>query len=234
MNEKKKEKKYNTQELLSLNMDRLKEYMNKLQKEAASPESTAMFEIPARRSKTSTRIRKTPAQCRVLAVYKDPFKFVELVGANDQRPKTQRFTLERAEDYKAAVSRMARQRYDLVLVSTLYVEVPDSEDKFGPADFILLCQGLMRQVDVYFLAKKRWFVVNCAEGMTNQAKVDFFRKMKESYSGVTFVFVQEDENDRDADFLSNMRKVRVVKEQGKNLAPLFSTLDLLAVVGPEE
>lgn len=226
-----KKKRYNTQDLLSLNMDRLKEYMKRMEKETAKTDGMAVFEVPSRPAKGTTRIGKTPSSCRILALFKDPFHFVEIVNTNDRRPKTQRFTFERAADFGDAMNRLRKQTYDMILLSPMEQSVPDVESVFSPADFSLILRGQMPSRDVYFLAKKRWFVVAMVEGATNQEKVDNFRQLKTDYKRVPILYLTPDVNDPAAKVMASIQKTRVIPLQAKKLDPLFNNLDQIALSG---
>ncbi|GEM_PF-1755598 len=222
------EKKYNTQELLSLNMDRLKDYMARLSKKAEDTSNPPMFEVPSPpKAKSGTRIGKVPSSCRVLALYEDPHEFVGLVSANDQRPKSQRYGLDRTADFGDAVARMTRHRYDILVASTMHAEIEEVEEPFTTLDWVFLLRGKMHSPDVYFLAKKRWFVMNLIGGETNQEKVDNFRDLKEAYGNVPLLYLQERPDEREKTLLESMRKVRVIPFRTGGVSALFQHLDAL-------
>jgi hypothetical protein len=222
---------YNTHELLSLNMDRLKEYMKRVAKEASNPQAMPIFEVSPPRARPATRVGKRPGDCRCLALCKDPFLFVEIVSANDKRPSTQRYAFDRASTFREVVERITRQAYDLVVLSPLEEKLPETEAAFGPADLVLLLHGQTRPSDVYFLAKKRWFVMNLVAGADNPEKVENFHQLRDACKDIPFLYLSEDPSDEDAKFLALIRKVRVVPRTPGDLAPLFRLLDELTLGG---
>lgn len=221
-------KKYNTQELLSLNVDRLKEYMRKLGRQAADPSNPPVFEIPASaKPKGTTRIAKTPSACRLLGLFEDPHLFVKLVAANDERRPSQRYGLERTGDFFDALLRMGRKRYDILILSPLSLRVEEAETEFTSHDFAMMIRGLMRESDVYFLAKKRWFVVNLVEGGNNAEKVDRFRALRDAYRDVPIVVLHEGPANDEVRALAAVPRVRALPLDAANATPLFDLLDAL-------
>jgi hypothetical protein len=218
-------KRYNTNELLSLNIDRLKEYMKRLGKEASNPQGMPVLEVSSPRPKPSTRIGKRPADCRCLAVFPDPFLFVQIVALNDKRPPGQRYAFDRASSSREAVERMKRQAYDLVMIAPFQEAIQEGDAKFGAADLILLLHQQMRHSDLYFLAKKRWFVMNAFAGADNAEKVESFHGLRDAYQNIPFIYVAENPAEEDAVFLASARKVRVFQRSAGALDGLFRILD---------
>ncbi|MHC4600733.1 MAG: hypothetical protein ACYS47_17200 [Planctomycetota bacterium] len=221
-------KKYNTQELLSLNMDRLKEYMKRMAKQASDPSTPPVFEVPSPRPKGGTKIGKTPSACKLLAVFEDPHIFVRLVAENDGRPASRRYGLERASDFKDAVERMTKEKYDLVLLSQISEALDEVQEDFSTLDLILMIRGLMRPSDMYFLAKKRWFVMNLVEGDVNAEKVANFRKLREQYKEVPLIYCYGKDHPEEAKLVAAAEKVRAVPLDESDFGRLFFTLDELA------
>ncbi|MHC5038734.1 MAG: hypothetical protein ACYTHM_15605 [Planctomycetota bacterium] len=226
-----KKKKYNTQELLSLNMDRLKEYMKEMGKKVADPDSPPLFEVPPPKSKGGTRIGKTPSACRLLGIIENPLIFVNFVSANDERPPSRRYGLDRGKDFHDAVRRMTRHLYDIVIVTPMELEIEQVEEPFRAVDWILLIRGLMPAADVYFLAKKRWFVMELVDGATNAQKVENFRALREAYKAVPIVYLHKGEADDVVKVVDKTPKVRIVRLDSDEFFPLFHTLDELAIEG---
>ncbi len=220
---------YNTQELLSMNMDRLKEYMDKLGRTASQPGGAILEEARPPKTKSATRIRKTPSACRVLAVFENPHGFVHIMNENDRREPRFRYGLERASAFNEAVNRMIRHRFDLVLVSPMRMVPEDIESPLTTVDWILLLRGLAPPKDMYFLAKKRWFVMNFIPGSDNQEKVGTFRRLKDAYRKTPVVFLHERGQNVRADVLAHLPRTRVLGLLPGEADPLFSLLDTLTL-----
>ncbi|MCU0722068.1 MAG: hypothetical protein MUC63_00360 [Planctomycetes bacterium] len=218
-------KRYNTSELLSLNMDRLKEYMKRLAKEAGNPDGMPAFEISPAKPRPTTRIVKRPHDCRCLAMFKDPFHFVQIVSVNDRRPAGQQYPFERTSSFRDAVDRMSKQKYEAVVVSPMIEPTGEEGITFSTSDLILLLRGLTRPSDVYFLAKKRWFVMNAFPGAQNPEKVDGFHELRDLYQKVPFIFVPDDPADPEAAFLAAAPKVKICQRTPAGLDGLFRLLD---------
>jgi len=182
------------------------------------------------KSKSPTRIAKSPSACRLLALFEDPHMFVDLVSANDERRASQRYGLDRSSDFADAMERMTRFQYDMILVAPISVRIEEVESPFIPVDWVLMLRGLMRRTDVYFLAKKRWFVMNLVGGANNNEKVENFRAMKESYRNAPIIHLY-DGDEAEAKTLDPVPKTRILPLDAKNFRPLFDLLDLLTYGG---
>jgi hypothetical protein len=219
--------KYNTSELLSVNMDRLKKYMARLGEAVSDTDAPQVFETPPADSKSATRIAKVPTACTVLALYDDPLEYVRLARVNDDRHPTYRYHLERASDFSDLLARMNRRRFDLVLLSPAAWPFDDEGHWFSSLDLLFLLKGLMRPSDIYFLAKKRWFVMKHIAGEENHEKVESFRALKKAYVGVPMVFLHDELDPRDHEVLAATRRLRLLPFADGDPEPVLALLDSL-------
>ncbi|MHC4599462.1 MAG: hypothetical protein ACYS47_10695 [Planctomycetota bacterium] len=218
---------YNTRELLSVNMDRLKKYMSQLGAAVADTDAPQVFEAPPVDSQSATRIAKVPTACTVLAMYDDPLEYVRLAQVNDDRHPTYRYHLERASDFSDLAARMSRRTFDLVILSPASWPFDDEGNRFTSLDLLFLVKGLMRPSDMYFLAKKRWFVIRHVHGEDNHKKVENFRALKAAYAKVPVVFHHDALDPRDREVLASTSKLRLLPFGGGDPEPILALLDSL-------
>ncbi|MHC4780927.1 MAG: hypothetical protein ACYTFG_20335, partial [Planctomycetota bacterium] len=102
------------------------------------------------------------------------------------------------------------------------------ETEFTTPDLIIMLRGLQRSSDLYFLAKKRWFVMDIVDGETNADKVNNFRRLREKYKETPLIYLHGEGNEEEVKLIAQVEKVRTVQIDLNDFGKLFFTLDELA------
>ena len=206
-----RDERYDTQELLSLNMDRLKKYMKKWDSGESVVEGPTEAEKQEQRVKRATRLIATGRLRRmILLVHPDPLHLSRMIGINDRRRPNLKLNMVWADDFRSAVDKMGNETYRTVVVFVGKDSIPKSDLAITSLDFLLLIHGLMAKDDQTFLLKKRNFVKHFVRGDTDLEKVTNFRLLKEDYRNTPFLFVHEPGSTRTSTVASRIHGVRTV------------------------
>lgn len=211
--------KHDSQELLSLSMDRLKEYMKKWDALGAGDGVLLdpAVEAPRRRS---TRVLRRTAHPEVLLVRPDPLVLSQLITTNDRELLDDRLALSWASDFGGACAKMAASPFQAVAVFASVENVPDCEGLSG-VDFLLLLGGLQPGRDGAFLLRKRAFLRSVVPGRTDADKVAAFRALKERYRSKPFLYVHPESEETLASVARRIHGVRTLAlEPSRILATL--------------
>ncbi|MHC4600128.1 MAG: hypothetical protein ACYS47_14100 [Planctomycetota bacterium] len=202
---------YDTQELLSLNMDRLKKYMRKWDSGESVVEGPTEAEKQERRMKRATRLIATgKLKRRILLVHPDPLHLSRMIATNDRRRPNLKLNMVWADDFQSAVTKMGDGAFRLVVMFTGKEGIPESDITLSSLDFLLLIHSLMAKDDQSFLLKKRSFVKHYVAGDTDLEKVTNFRLLKEDYRNTPFLFVHEHGSTRDSTVASRIHGVHTM------------------------
>jgi len=217
--------KYDTQELLAMNMDRLKEYMDKWREVGARLKEEARHspsEAPSK--KRITRIVSMASQPRVLLVRPDPLILSRIVRQNDTLLPRERFTFSWGNDFQSSVAKMSGFKFDAVVVAGGSETLKDAGCDVSGLDFLFLVNGLADRKDARFPLKKKAFVQFCVPGDGNEAKISAFRRIKEDYANQPFFFLYGPGESRQASVANRIHGVRILPLEDGNADLFFSAL----------
>ncbi|MHC5039412.1 MAG: hypothetical protein ACYTHM_19060 [Planctomycetota bacterium] len=219
------DERYDTQEILAMNVDRLKQYMKSWDRkdglmEDRSPEAVAA----AKRRKRITQTIRLDRRPRVLLIRPDHGSLSRMIKENDRRFPNERFALTWGEDFESALAKMAETNYRAVIVFSGTEKRPDMECAISGLDFLLLLNGLLDRNDRDFLLKKRTFVKFLIPGPTDAEKIATFRLMKEDYRNRPFFFMHNPEEGRLAEIAERIWGVESLPLGEASFEDLFEAL----------
>lgn len=218
-----REFKCDTQELLSINMDRLRQYMKTWQTLATGQGHEALEDRPARRKRGSTTILRPGARRSVLLVRSDPLVLSRLIGINDGQPVEKRLGFTWAGTFGEALARMADERFHAVVVAQGAQHVREVGLDLTGTDFLLLLQGITLHGDPDFLLKKKGFVGHLVPGATDEARVALYRRLREEYRNQTFFYIHDRRDAGAAGVAGRILGVKVV-DVSAGPEPLFGLI----------
>ncbi|MHC4778074.1 MAG: hypothetical protein ACYTFG_05790 [Planctomycetota bacterium] len=217
---------YDTQELLSLNMDRLKKYMKEWEGGEEGGPDRAEAERKEKRRKRATRLIAAGKKKRqILLVLPDPFHLSKMISINDQRSPAMKLNIAWAEDFSSAVAKMAGDAFRAIVVFGREVPLPGNEFGISGLDFILLAHSLVPKDDPNFLLKKRGFVEHFVPGQTGIEKVTNFRFLKEDYRNTSFLFVHKPESVRDSALAARILGVKATPISSDDVSEIMTVID---------
>lgn len=214
-------KSYSTQVLLSMNMDRLKEYMDGM---SAGPDTLMCQETGEEKKKRISKMLRRDQNRNAILVRPDSLGLSRLIAVNDRRMVLQRYSFSWGESFGAAVSKMCVKTYRTVVIYGGEEKIEGLDRKLAGTDFIMLLQGLAPRDDAEFLLKKREFVRTCVPGASDAEKVATFRLLKESYRNVPVLYLAAP-GEKPARALSQLRAVTLIEKDDEEFSALYSALD---------
>jgi hypothetical protein len=217
MTDRPKEKKsLSTQELLSMNMDRLKEYMRKWGKDAPAEEE--------KRKRQSQRLVPIRPGGEILVLLHDPFHLAQLTRANDALPLAERYRLMRCQDYAGAMDKILESEFRLILLDATGEKADEEKLEVTGLDFIMILKGVAPKGDSQFLMRKQAFLRAWVPGDSDREKLSSFRIIKRECEETPMMYLTSDVDGKESVMASLVRNVKSVPLEPPEFPTLFQKL----------
>lgn len=210
---------FSTQELLSMNMDRLKGYMEKWARE----EDGGGKKGGSQRRK-SQRLTSVKAGKKVLAVIPDPLRLSHLDRANDKLPLALRYSLNLCQHYRKAVDQLVENDFQGLIVAEEGQIAPQSGVTVPGLDFIMILKSIMPRTDSAFLLRKQVFLKEFVPGVTKEEKLMNFKLAKQEARDLPILFLTNDLEGFASVTASRINNVKSVPAPTSDFNLLFSKL----------
>lgn len=215
--EPRKKQSLSTQELLSMNMDRLRGYMKKWgMEDAGSPR-----EATVKRKSQRLVVRKPGRE--VLVLMHEPMHLAQVNNANDALPPAERFHLSRSQTFHQALDRMLESDFRLVVMDEGAEKAEEGRLEVSGLDALLILKGVMPKGDEMFLLRKQAFLRHFVPGDAASEKLANYKMLKRECASLPFVFLCPDLGSREAAVASVVKNVKSVPHE-PDYATLFAKL----------
>jgi hypothetical protein len=208
----------NSQELLSMNMDRLRGYMKKWASE--EEQSKKPREKPTRKSQRLVAVKKGR---EVLVISHDPMRLIRIGSTNDNQALSARFRLSLSQSFASAVEKLLESNYSALVIDDDRAEQARGVQISG-LDFLLILKGTMSRDDQTFLVRKQAFLKEMIPGDNNSEKLVNFRLVKSDCKELPFLYLTSDINSREAALASVVHNVKSVDCHTNEFTTLFVKL----------
>jgi len=208
-------KSFSTQQLLSMNMDRLKGYMEKF-----GTDDTA--KPPQRKSQRLTVFK--PGR-EVLFLMHDPMRLVKIDGVNDKLPPGQRFRLVRCQSYTQAVEKLLESEFRLMVIDDGFEKTEEGRVEVTGLDALMILKGVMPREDKMFLLRKQAFLKNFVPGDSSKETLLNYRILKRECSHLPVIFLVRDLDGPASATASVIANVKSVPDEMPDYGTLFRKLE---------
>jgi hypothetical protein len=220
MADKDEKQSFSTQELLSMNMDRLKGYMEKW----ALDDKMGPTDRRRRKERKSQRLLAAKPGREVLVLFRDPIRLSKLNNANDELKPTRRFQLSLNTSMNSAVEKLIESNFKALIVDGASEKAGASGVEVSGLDFLMILKGVAPSDDKGFLLRKQAFLKELMPGESNSEKLVDYKMLKKDCTDLPMIYVSQSLESPDsitASRIPNVKSMLVKNGQTEGLLPLL-------------
>ncbi len=214
-----KKKSLSTQELLSMNMDRLKEYMHKWGVEADGGKTK---DVDLKR-KSQRLVAASPGR-DILVLMHDPLKLAQINGVNDRLGEGKKYRISRCQGFALAMETLLDADPRLIVVDDAAEKAEEGRVDVSGLEFILVLKGVMPKDDNMFLLKKQAFLKEFVPGDGPEEKMTNLKLIRKDCGGKPFIYLSSSIDSREAATASRIHNVKSVPSDPPDFEVLFQKL----------
>ncbi len=202
-----------------MNMDRLKEYMQKWGTDPGAAKPAGEDE----KRKSGRLVAANPGKDILLLVH-DPLRLAQISATNDRQPDHAKFRLSRCQTFRKAVETLLESEQRLIVVAEDSEKAEEGRIDVSGLDFLLVLKGVMPQGDSTFLLRKQAILKESIPGDTSEEKLTSYKILKKDCDTRPIIYLTSDQNGPESRLASRVHNVKSVAMDPPGFANLFLKL----------